>query len=422
MGFITLLIAGGLLAVAFASARLLMMYRRFRSKSAEQIRSLEEKIGELHKGLLEAKLEKSNAVRAAEQVPMIVQKLTEHLPADSYPPVIVRYAKEITNAGKVGYFVPVADSEHLVLRVGYGFPDDWHGKIRIAREAGTVGQAVRKRVVLAKEDFEPDAFPGSLPTLEQEGIDPDLVAPVYGISGIEGVLVIAGCNLPPRSLKVNVSMLVDLLSLSIQNATLHESREQIAYYDHLTGLTNRFHFMKIFEREIRRAVNYQQPLSLLFFSIDPFGETRDTMEHPAGDAILRNVASIAKSCTRSCHFIARYGGNAFAVLLPSTNKEHAFRYAENLRERIAATDLLIDGQKDPVRHTISGGVSAFPGDGRSVAELVRAAGDALDEARKGGMNRITPFHLAETSFKTGTGETQSETETIPPLHAETDSA
>jgi diguanylate cyclase (GGDEF)-like protein len=422
MGFEALLISGGILAGAFVSARTFMTYRRFRSKSSEQIRSLEEKIGELHKGLLEAKLEKSNAVRAAEQVPMIVQKLTEHLPAESYPPVIVRYAKEMTNAGKVGYFVPVADSEHFVLRVGYGFPEEWHGKIRIAREAGTVGQALRKRVVLAKEDFEPDVFPGSLPTLEQEGIDPDLVAPVYGISGIEGVLVIAGCNLPPGSLKVNVSMLADLLSLSIRNATLLESREQVAYYDHLTGLANRFHFMKTIEREIRRALNYQQPLSLLLFDVDRSGETGDTRDHLAENAILRNVAIVAKSCTRSCHFIARYGGNAFAVLLPSTKKEHAIRYAENLRERIAAADLLIDGHKNPVRHTISGGISAFPGDGRSVAELVRAAGDALDDARKGGMNRITAFHPAETGFKTGTAGTQSGTETVPPLHAETDSA
>jgi len=422
MGFGTLLIAGGILAAAFASARLFMMYRRLQLKSSEQIRSLEEKIGELHKGLLEAKLEKSHAMRAAEQVPMIVQKLTEQLTADSYPPVIVRYAKEITNASKVGYFVPLADSEYLVLRVGYGFPDDWQGKFRVARKEGALGQALRKQVVLAKEDFDHDIFPGSLPSLEQEGIDPDLVAPVHGISGIEGVLVIAECNLPPGTLKINVSMLVDLLSLSIRNATLLESKEQIAYYDHLTGLANRFYFMKIFESEIRRALNYQQPLSLLIFRIDRFGEIRDTEGHLAGNTILRNIASIAKNCTRSCHFIARYGGDTFAVLLPSTKKDHAFRYAENLRERIAATDLLIDGKKNPVRHTISGGISAFPEDGRSITELTRAAGDALDEADTGEMNRITLFHLAGTRFNTGNMERQSEPEPILPLHSKTDSA
>jgi diguanylate cyclase (GGDEF)-like protein len=419
MGFGTLLIAGGILAAVSVSARLFMMYRSLQKKSSEQVRTLEETIGELHKGLLEAKLEKSRALRAAEQVPMIVQKLTEPLPADAYPPVIVRYAKELTNAGKVGYFVPLSETEHLVLRVGYGFPEDRKGKLRIAREEGAVGQALRKRVVLAREDFEPNVFPGSLPTLEQDGIDPDLVAPVYGISGIEGVLVIAGCNLPPGNLKVNVSMLVDLLSLSIRNATLLGSRGQIASFDHLTGLPNRFHFMKIFESEIRRALNYQQPLSLLFFVIDRFGEIRDARDHLAENSILRNVASVAKGYTRSCHFLARYGEDEFAVLLPSTNKEGAFQYAENLRERVAATDLLIDRQKVPVRHTISGGISAFPGDGQSITELVRAAGDALDEARKGG-NRIASFQPGETPL--GTAGPQSETETVPPLHTKTDTA
>ncbi len=415
----TLLFAGGFLAVASAYAFLLTTYRRLRVKSSGQIRSLEGKIGELHKGLLEAKLEKSQAVRAAEQVPMVVQKLTEPLPADAYPPVIVRYAKEILNAGKVGYFVPLADSEHFVLRVGYGFPEDWKGKIRIAREEGAVGQALRKRVVLAKEDFEPDVFPGSLPSLEREGIEPDLVAPVYGISGIEGVLVIAGCNFPPGSLKVNVSMLVDLLSLSIQKATLLESREQAAYYDPVTVLPNRFQFMKTFESEIRRALNYRQPLSLLLFGVDRIGETDDNR---ARDSILRNVASVAKSCTRSCHYIARYGGDGFAVLLPSTDKEDAIRYANNLRERIAATDLLIDGERDPVRRTISGGLSVFPGDGRSITELVQAAGDALDGARKEGENRIALFQLEGTRSGTGTVEPHSEAVTVPPLHAKTDSA
>jgi diguanylate cyclase (GGDEF)-like protein len=419
MGFGTLLIAGGILAAVFVSARLFMMYRSLQKRSSEQVRTLEETIGELHKGLLEAKLEKSRALRAAEQVPMIVQKLTEPLPADAYPPVIVRYAKELTNAGKVGYFVPLPESEHLVLRVGYGFPEDRKGTLRIAREEGAVGQALRKRVVLAREDFEPNVFPGSLPTLEQDGIDPDLVAPVYGISGIEGVLVIAGCNLPPGNLKVNVSMLVDLLSLSIRNATLLGSRGQIASFDHLTGLPNRFHFMKIFESEIRRALNYQQPLSLLFFVIDRFGEIRDARDHLAENSILRNVASVAKGYTRSCHFLARYGEDEFAVLLPSTNKEGALQYAENLRERIAATDLLIDGQKVPVRHTISGGISAFPGDGQSITELVRAAGGALDEARKGG-NRIASFQSGETRL--GTADPQSGTETVPPLHTKTDTA
>lgn len=423
MGFGTLAVVAVILAAgAVASAYFLKLHRQLQKKSSERIRSLEDQIGELHKGLLEAKLEKSQAMRTAEQVPIIVQKLTEQMPADSYPPAIVRYVKEITNAVKVGYFVPLADSEYLVLRVGYGFPDDWQGKMRIASREGAVGQALRKRVVLAKEDFEPDVFPGSLPSLEQEGIDPDLVAPVYGSSGIEGVLVIAGSNIPTGSLKVNISMIADLLSLSIRNASLPESREQVAYFDPHTGLANRFHFMKIFEREIRRALNYQQPLSLFRFEIDRFAEAGGTARSPAGNSILRDVSGIVKSCTRSSHFLARFGESEFAVLLPSTKKENASRYAGKVRDRIASAEFTIEGRENPLRRTISGGVSAFPGDGQSINELVHMAGDALDEARKGGGNRVVLFQPEGNRFKTGSTEPQSGTETIPQTEAKTDSA
>jgi diguanylate cyclase (GGDEF)-like protein len=404
-----------------ASAYLFVSYRQLRAKSSGRILSLEETIGELHKGLLEAKLEKSMALRTAEQIPMIIQKMTEYMPSDSYPPGIVRIAKEITNADKVGYFVPLADPDYFVLRVGYGFPDDWQGQMRIAWKEGAVGQALRKRIVLAKGDFEPDVFPGALPSLEKEGVEPDLVAPVYGVSGIAGVLVIAGCNLPPGSMKVTISMLVDLLSLSIQKATLLESREQVGYYDPLTGLSNRFNFMKIFESAIRKALNYQQPLSLLRFDVDRFRETIDTKDKVAGDTILQKIADVARNCTRSSHSIARFGENEFAVLLSSTKKEHAVRYAEKLRERIATTDIPIDDQKDPVRYTISGGISAFPEDGRSINELLHAASHALGNSKNAGMNRITLFRPAETGVNTSSREPK-ETETAPFTRTKTDTA
>src|SRR5512134_149874 len=228
------------------------------------------------------------------------------------------------NAFMVGYFIPLADPEYFVLRVGYGFPDDWQGQMRIAWKEGAIGQALRKRIVLAKGDFESHVFPSVLPSLEKEGIEPDIVAPVYGISGIAGVLVIAECDLPPGSMKVTVSMLVDLLSLSIQKATLLEYKEQVGYYDPLTGLSNRFNFMKIFESALRKALNYQQPLSLLRFDIDRFRETIDAKHK--GEA-LGKIADVVRECTRSSHSIERFGENEFAVLLPSTKKEHAFRYA-----------------------------------------------------------------------------------------------
>ncbi|HEU5359990.1 MAG TPA: GGDEF domain-containing protein [Candidatus Deferrimicrobiaceae bacterium] len=420
MGVQNLLLAGLIFAIAGASACLLMA-RRSRFESSAKIQDLETRIGELNAMMLELKLEKSQAVQTAEQIPVVVQKMTEHLPIDSYFPVIVRYAKEITNSRKVGYFAPLPDSEYYTLKVGYGFPEDWRDKVRIARDEGALGLALQKRIVLTREDFETSGIEGYLPSLEGEGIEPDLVAPVQGISGIEGVLVIAGCTRPPGELKVPISMLVDLLSLSIQNAMLLEFNERGVYSDDLTGLANRFHFARIFETEIRRAWNYQRPLSLLVFDLDRFKDIIDSWGHPAGDEVLQAVARITKSCTRSSHIVARYGGDEFVVLLPSTNKDQAFLYAENLRKQIAETEIPIGDRNDHVTLTISGGIACFPENGQSTADLIQAADHALSEAKKGGKNRIVLFQPAESAFDSGIAQPADGTEIHPPLEEHTGS-
>lgn len=386
-GLENMLLAGMTLFIVGLSTYLFMS-RRSLSRSFDRIRFLESRVRSLNAGLLDATREKSQAIVTAEQLPVIVQKLADRLPAESHPPIIVRYAKEILEASRVGYFVPVPNSEHYTLQVGCGFPRNWQGKVRIAQDEGALGQALRQRIVLARKDVEHGGLRSSYPSLEREGIEPDLVAPVDGIAGVEGVLVVAGCSRSPTQMKAHVSMLADLLSLSIRNARLLESREQGVCYDHLTGLANRFHFASVFETEIRRTRNYQQPLSLLFFDLDRFKEVNDTWGHFAGDSVLRSVAQVVRRCTRSSHLVARYGGDEFVVLLPSTNKEQACQYAENLRQRIAETEFRVEGRDEPARLTISGGLAMFPGDGLSTTDLVRAADDALYEAKKGGRNRI----------------------------------
>lgn len=383
-------ISGALFCLAVSSRSL--------SATSNRIQLMEGKLGELTARLLEAKLEKSQAIRVAEQIPVIVKKMTERLPVDSYPPIIVRFVKAISIASQVGYFVPLKDTEYYTLQVGYGFPEDWQGKVCLSRDDGALGQALRKRIIITREDAERECIRTSQPSLEREGIEPDFVAPVYGNSGIEGVLVIAGCQNPPVNLKVQISMIVDLLSLAMQNAILLDSTERGEYYDYLTGLANRFYFERIFEAEIRKSWNYLQPTSLLFFDIDQFKIVNDTWGHQIGDMVLQKVAQVAKNCTRSDHLIARYGGDEFVVLLPSTNKEQAFHYAENLREEISKMDCPIEGQIDPVNITISVGISMFPADGRSTSDLVRAADEALYEAKNSGRNRITVYRRVKSNF------------------------
>lgn len=340
----------------------------------------------------ELKLLKKNLARKteiADQIPLIIKKLTENLTQNSLPAMAVRSAKEFFHAEKAGFFTPVNGTAEYTLEVGAGFPTDWQGKIRIDADEGILGMALQKKVVVARMD--PLSFAGrrsSSRSLEQLGVIPDFVAPVFGVSGTIGALVIAGCPFPLEEERKYMSMLADLLSTAMQKATLIDSSISRSWVDHLTGVSNRLHFLQRFESEVRRSENYRQALALFMFDIDEFKKINDTYGHAAGDVVLKKMVEIVRQNTRSSDLIGRFGGDEFMVLMMSSNAEQARHYAEKLREIISATDIRIPGQDAPVRLTISGGLAMWPVDGQSTSELMQCADVALYEAKRRGRNSI----------------------------------
>jgi diguanylate cyclase (GGDEF)-like protein len=219
-------------------------------------------------------------------------------------------------------------------------------------------------------------------------VAPDFVAPVFGITGIVGVLVVAGCPFPLDEERIYVSMFADQLSTMLQNAALLDSSRSGGWVDHLTGMANRIYFQQRFESEIRRTGNYRQALALLMFDIDDFKRINDTHGHHAGDVVIKKMADIVRKNTRGGDLVGRYGGDEFIVLITSTTEKQAISFAEKLREMIAATDVAIPGTEVPVRITVSGGLAMFPTHGQSTSELFQAADDALFESKRQGRNRI----------------------------------
>jgi diguanylate cyclase (GGDEF)-like protein len=217
---------------------------------------------------------------------------------------------------------------------------------------------------------------------------PDFVAPIFGVSGIVGALVVTGCPFPLEEERINMSMLADLLSMALQNATLLDSTRDGNWADPLTGVSNRIYFLQRFENEIRRTENYRQSLALFMFDIDEFKKVNDTHGHYAGDVVIKKLADIARKNTRGSDLVGRYGGDEFMVLITSTTEGKAISSAEHLREKISTTDIAIPGTPVPVRITISGGLALFPTHGQSTTDLFRSADEALYESKHHGRNRI----------------------------------
>jgi diguanylate cyclase (GGDEF)-like protein len=164
-----------------------------------------------------------------------------------------------------------------------------------------------------------------------------------------------------------------------------EQLERHSREDALTGVANRRHFDERLAAEVARAERYGHPLCLLLLDLDHFKRINDSHGHGAGDIVLRRAARIMAASARSTDFVARIGGEEFAVLLPEQDGAGARAVAENLRGLVAGldnTDIAAN-----LRVTASLGVAVLrPGEGRD--SLLRRADAALYEAKNAGRDRV----------------------------------
>jgi diguanylate cyclase (GGDEF)-like protein len=378
----------------FLAVALIIEYairRREVSRDLVKNRQKQQQLEMLSVELKNLKKEMARKSEIGDQLPRITKKMTEKLPSDAYPAIAVRSVKDFFHAEKVGYFAPVEGSSDYTLVVGTGFPPDWLGKVRIHSDEGILGMALQKKMVVSKMDqHSSSGRRSSRRSLEDMEVAPDFVAPVFGVSDTLGALVVAGCPFPLEleEEKIHMSMLSDLLSMALQNASLLDPTRDGKWVDQLTGMANRLYFQQRFENEIRRTENYRHALALFMFDIDEFKKINDTHGHQAGDVVIKKMAELVKKNIRSSDLVGRYGGDEFMVLITSTTEEQATSFAGHLREKISTTDIAIPGTKVPVRISISGGLAMFPTHGQSTTELFRAADDALYESKRQGRNRI----------------------------------
>jgi len=101
--------------------------------------------------------------------------------------------------------------------------------------------------------------------------------------------------------------------------------------DGLTGLFNKKHFEEVLKKEIARSARNDIEFSLIFFDLDHFKNVNDTYGHKKGDNVLIQVGRIIQKTIREIDLGARWGGEEFIIILPSTTSEGAFKLAEKLR-------------------------------------------------------------------------------------------
>ncbi len=157
--------------------------------------------------------------------------------------------------------------------------------------------------------------------------------------------------------------------------------------DALTSLHNKRHFINAIEVELERSCRTHQPTSLILLDIDHFKRINDTYGHLAGDTVLQHMATAIKNSIRKIDIACRYGGEEFAVILPSTPLLTAIQVSERIRENIAA--LTIDIGEQQLSATASFGVAihlhSLPS---NVETFVERADKQLYRAKHNGRNQV----------------------------------
>lgn len=161
-------------------------------------------------------------------------------------------------------------------------------------------------------------------------------------------------------------------------ARLHEEAKALALHDPLTGLANRRLMSIELDAMVARAKRGGKPVAAIMLDIDHFKKFNDTHGHPAGDALLAQVAAIAAKEIREADLAARYGGEEFLALLPDSDQQEASAVAERIRRAVE--------ENTPV--TVSLGVAVSRGE--MAEELIKRADSALYLAKNNGRNKVEP--------------------------------
>jgi len=190
----------------------------------------------------------------------------------------------------------------------------------------------------------------------------------------------------PDAAQAELAMLSMQAAAAVVRTRLYEHAERLATTDGLTGLLNRRTLNTLLAARVREAQRYRRPLSLLLLDVDHFKKVNDTHGHPAGDAVLRGVAAVARAQARDTDLVARYGGEELAVVLPETDAAGARAIAERLRAAVEGTSHATE--QGALRVTVSVGVATWPGGGQTPDELLTTADRALYRAKQTGRNRV----------------------------------
>ena len=213
--------------------------------------------------------------------------------------------------------------------------------------------------------------------------------PIRGPRGTHGVLEIFNPNLDKHSdySIAFLHILADYAAIAIENAQDVAHAQQLTITDDVTGLFNARHLYDVLERELEASRRDSKSLSLVFLDLDRFKAVNDLHGHLVGSELLGQVGKRIRELCRTTDLCFRYGGDEFVILMPETTRQEALHMARSIHTNLAQTVFHV-GKDLELSIGASAGISAYPGDGRSVHSILGAADKRMYNVKSTGRGRV----------------------------------
>ena len=324
------------------------------------------------------------------QIPGVLLSIVQRSLDPQQVAVLVR--REEDKSGKPARFVVAAAyPEGAAVETGAEVPLD----------TGEIGFAADSQIVVTRQDLKDETTTARIkPGSSLRGLSaPDIIAPLVFDQETLGVILLAKPRRkgdPTAALRLVAQSGAQALHTAAQVSRMKLTAEM----DGLTRVFNKKHMDQSLNELVYRSAcaaydrrgdgpaSPAQSLSLFLFDLDHFKNYNDQNGHLAGDKLLQELAALVQNHVRKNDIFGRFGGEEFLLILPSTNAAQALAAAEKIRNVIAQHSFPF-GEKQPLKLlSISGGVASYPEDGLDAAGLLRAADEALYEAKRQGRNRV----------------------------------
>jgi diguanylate cyclase (GGDEF)-like protein len=212
-----------------------------------------------------------------------------------------------------------------------------------------------------------------------------------GLQHRPGVLIFFSClaRQPTAQLPKLSAAIGGLIAQTAQRMAQQESIRQLAQVDVLCGLANRRHFHALLDAACRAAALEGTPMGMLYVDLDRFKPINDGLGHATGDEVLRQFAARLAALTPADGMAGRVGGDEFALFLTGADALARLRELAESVLLAARTRFEVDGRELAISASV--GISTFPDDGASGAELLRHADTAMYRVKRSGRNGLSFF-------------------------------